>query len=219
MLEHALRFIPLAFAALLPIVNPVGSALIFRGIVGTASPEVYRRLATRVAVGMVLFIGAIELLGSWLLNFFGITLPVLQVAGGLTLAAMGWSMLNARDTSVADTPPVDSDVGKLMDQVFYPLTFPLTAGPGVIVVVLTLSAHAFGHGWKDALMAHIAIFVAAILLALLVFVSYAYAPKLERLIPEHAVNGIQRLISFILLCIGVQIAWGGLATLLGTVLK
>lgn len=218
MIQDALRFIPLAFAALLPVLNPFGSALILLGIVGDEPPAVYRRLALRIALGMLGFVLAIELMGALILKFFGISLPVLQVAGGLTLAAMGWSMLNAHDPSPSDPPAAHPDVDTVMGQAFYPLTFPLTVGPGVIVVVLTLSAHAVGHDWQVTVLMHTALFVAALLLALVVFLTYAYAPRLQRMLPLHAMRGIQRLISFILLCIGVQIAWGGLSTLLRTLL-
>ncbi|MGH7591132.1 MAG: MarC family protein, partial [Gemmatimonadales bacterium] len=97
---------------------------------------------------------------------------------------------------------------------FYPFTFPVTVGPGVIVVVLTLSADASGKEWEATMLAHLAIFVAVILLTVLQFLSYAYAPRLQRMIPTHVASGVQRLVSFILLCIGAQIAWGGVATLL-----
>ena len=213
MFDYALHFIPLAFAALLPIINPVGSALIFLGIVGPEPPAVYRQLALRIAVNMLIFIAVIELIGAWILKFFGISLPILQVGGGITLAAMGWRMLNAPDATPA-AAAIESDSHAAIDKIFYPLTFPLTVGPGTIVVVLTLSANASGHGWSDILLAHASIFVASALLALLVFLSYGYAPALARKIPENAFNGVQRLISFILLCIGVQIAWGGMDTLL-----
>jgi multiple antibiotic resistance protein len=214
MFDYALHFIPLAFAALLPIVNPVGSALIFLGIVGVEPPAVYRQLALRIAINMLIFIATVELLGAWILKFFGISLPILQVGGGITLAAMGWRMLNAPDAATPAAAAIESDSNAAIDKVFYPLTFPLTVGPGTIVVVLTLSANASGHSWTDILLAHVSIFVASALLAVLVFLSYGYAPVLARKIPEHAFNGVQRLISFILLCIGVQIAWGGLDTLL-----
>ncbi len=214
MFDSALRFIPLAFAALLPVLNPLGSALILMGIVGDEPPAVYRRLAWRITLGMLGSVAVIELLGALILKFFGISLPVLQVAGGLTLAAMGWSMLNAHDPSPGDAPAARPDVDTVMSHAFYPLTFPVTVGPGVIVVVLTLSAHAAGHAWQASLLTHAAIFVAALLLAVLVFFSYAYAPRLSRMLPGHAISGVQRLISFILLCIGAQIAWGGLSMLL-----
>ncbi|HET7025623.1 MAG TPA: MarC family protein, partial [Gemmatimonadales bacterium] len=95
MTHAALKFVPLAFGALLPLLNPLGSALILMNVVGDEPPEVYRRMARRIAFNMVIFIAVVELLGAAILKFFGITLPVLQVAGGLTLAVMGWTMLNA----------------------------------------------------------------------------------------------------------------------------
>lgn len=214
MFPASLKFIPLAFGALLPLLNPLGSALIVMNIVGDEPPEVYRRLARRIALNMLIFIALIELLGASILHFFGISLPVLQVAGGLTLAVMGWTMLNAHDAPAADTSDARRDVDSVLDLGFYPLTFPVTVGPGVIVVVLTLSADASGKEWQTTLVSHLAIFFAAMLLAVLVFLSYAYAPRLQRMIPSHVASGVQRLISFILLCIGAQIAWGGIATLL-----
>lgn len=214
MFTTALSFVPLAFAALLPLINPVGSALIVLGIVGDEPPEVYHRLAVRIALGMLLSVAITELAGAWMLRFFGVSLPVLQVSGGLVLAAMGWNMLTARESHVAGVPNGRRDVDSVMDQAFYPLTFPITFGPGAIVVVLTLGAHGRGHDWQASLLAHAAIFIASVLLAALVYLCYANAPRLQRVIPEHAASGVQRLISFILLCIGAQIAWGGLATLL-----
>lgn len=217
MFENALRFIPLAFAALLPIVNPIGSSLIFLGVVGTASPATYRRLAVRISLGMVVFIAVTELLGALILKFFGISLPVLQVAGGLTLAAMGWRTLNARDAPHRRAPPPSDDTEHAMHMSFYPLTFPLTMGPGSIVVILTLSARAAGGRWMPTVLSHVGIFIGSALVAVLVYLCYAYAERLKRVVSESVLHGINRLVSFILLCIGVQILWGGLRTLLETV--
>lgn len=79
----------LAFGALLPLVNPLGSAVLFLGVVGAAPPQEFRELARKVAVSTMLFLLVIELAGATLLAFFGISLPVVQLAGGLVLAAMG----------------------------------------------------------------------------------------------------------------------------------
>ena len=98
------KFFGFAFTALLPVINPLGSALVFLGVVGPATPDVYRTLARRVAINTVLFFFVIELVGSALLNFFGISLPIVQVSGGFVLAAMGWSLLNQKD---AEKPAPD----------------------------------------------------------------------------------------------------------------
>src|SRR5215472_6675997 len=93
-----LKYLGLAFSALLPVVNPLGSALVFLRLVGPASPEAYRTLAIQVAARTAAFLVAIEFAGTLLLAFFGIKLPVVQLAGGFVLAAMGWNLLNQSES-------------------------------------------------------------------------------------------------------------------------
>src|SRR5919198_4130404 len=93
-LSEFAKFFGLAFSALLPVVNPLGSALVFLGLVGEAPDSVYKSLARQVAIRTTFFFLVVELVGTALLTFFGISLPVVQVAGGLVLASMGWSLLN-----------------------------------------------------------------------------------------------------------------------------
>ena len=213
----------IAFSALLPLVNPIGSALVFYGLIGAAPPEVYRRLARRIAINTVLFLLVIELIGAALLSFFGVSLPIMEVAGGLVLASMGWSLLNqqgadAHQQEKEDRAPA-SDIDKLFQQTFYPLTFPITAGPGCIVIMLTLSAHASTHRLIPDLFAHLGVFIAIIVLCVLVYFAYAYAPLITRKISPQTANGIVRIIAFLLLCIGVQIAWNGVSSLVLTLMK
>lgn len=215
------KFFGLAFSALLPVINPLGSALIFLGIVGPADSAVYRSLARKIAISTTLFLVIIELVGTALLAFFGISLPVVQVAGGLVLAAMGWGLLNQQSasdeparTAAAATTTSDS----LEQQVFYPLTFPVTAGPGCIVVTLTLSAHASVKGVFFDAMAHAGILLAIIALSVSVFLCYGYAPRITARISPQTAHGILRVIAFVLLCIGVQITWNGVEALIKTVM-
>ena len=88
----------LAFSALLPMINPLGSALVFLGLVGKAPPALYRTLARRITVNNILFLGAFELAGSAILKFFGISLPIVEVAGGIVIAGMAWGVLNEDDS-------------------------------------------------------------------------------------------------------------------------
>jgi multiple antibiotic resistance protein len=227
----------LAFTALLPLINPVGSALVFLGLVGEASPQTYRSLARRIANNTVIFLAVIELLGSALLNFFGISLPIVQLAGGLVVAAIGWSLLNekdaeavtARQNATAEDCAEATEAVKAVEKedrepsedalsmkTFYPFTFPITAGPGTIVVMLTLSAHASSHILAQNVLGHLGVFLAAVVLCAMVYPCYAYAPALTRAISPNTAHGVLRVIAFILLCIGVQIAWNGLSTLIPT---
>lgn len=210
------KFFGLAFSALLPVVNPLGSALVFLGLVGAAPDEIYRKLARQVAIRTVLFFLVVELVGTALLTFFGISLPVVQVAGGLVLASMGWSLLNQQAARPNPNAAAVSEAGygSLEEKVFYPLTFPVTVDPGCIVVMLTLSAHASVKNLNDNITSHIAILASVVVLSLIVFVSYAYAPKITERISPQTAHGILRIIAFVLLCIGVQISWNGVQALI-----
>lgn len=216
----------LAFTALRPVVNPLGSALVFVGLVGAESSQVYQRLARRIALNFILFFAVIELIGSAILSFFGISLPIVQVAGGMVLAAMGWALLNEKDKASSDATlaRVSSNEeqvasGSLNQKAFYPFTFPVTAGPGCIVVMLTLSAHASSKVLSDNVFSHIGLFLAVIGLSGIIYLAYAYAPKLTNAISPATAHGILRVVAFILVCIGVQIAWNGISTLVKTLLE
>jgi len=215
------KFFGLAFSALLPVINPLGSALIFLGLVGSAPASVYKKLALKIAISTTIFLVIVELVGTALLAFFGISLPVVQVAGGLVLAAMGWTLLNQRDAS-ASSPQKDitpDAYGDLEQKIFYPLTFPITAGPGCIVITLTLSAHASVRGIVSDISGHLGIVLAIIALSVSVYLCYAYAPKLTARVRPQTAHGILRVIAFVLLCIGVQITWNGTEALIKTVMK
>ena len=219
----------LGFSALLPLINPLGSALIFLGLVGNAPIDAYRALARKIAINTVIFFAVIELIGSSLLGFFGISLPIMQLAGGIVIAMIGWSLLNQKDSSTthektdaarAAVPAITpSEINSLQEKAFYPFTFPITAGPGCIVVMLTLSVHATHTRISETIIAHVGLFLAAIVLSGSIYFCYAYAPKITSTISPSTAHGILRVIAFILLCIGVQIAWNGLSSLLEPLLN
>jgi multiple antibiotic resistance protein len=209
----------LAFTALLPLINPIGSALIFLGLVGDASAEVYRQLARKIAIATIAFLVVIEFLGSLILSFFGISLPVVQLTGGIIIAATAWSLLFENDASAntrkknAEFAGSSAEDDGLSDKIFYPFTFPITAGPGTLVVMLTLSARVSNKDLPETAEGHAGIVLAALVLSASVYFCYAYAPKLIRAVSPSTVHGILRVIAFILMCIGVQIAWNGIAML------
>ena len=223
------KYFALGFSALLPLVNPLGSALIFLGLVGNAPIDAYRALARKIAINTVIFFAVIELVGSSVLAFFGISLPIMQFAGGIVIAMIGWSLLNQKDSAPsqektdaaeATVPALTGyEINRLREKAFYPFTFPITAGPGCIVVMLTLSVHATHPTVSQTIIAHLGLFLAAIVLSGGIYFCYAYAPKITSAIAPSTAHGILRVIAFILLCIGVQIAWNGLSSLLEPLLN
>jgi multiple antibiotic resistance protein len=151
------------------------------------------------------------LIGSHILSFFGISLPVVQVGGGLIVVANGWMLLQQREepAQVQSNKRITCD--DISASAFYPLTLPLTVGPGSISVAITLGANeALNHGSITRLLAAI---IGTALVAITVYLSYRFAENLARLLGESAMNVIVRLSSFILVCIGVQIVWNGVKAL------
>jgi multiple antibiotic resistance protein len=216
----------ITFSVLLPLINPLGSALVFLGLVGDAPPKVLRSLARRVAINNIIFLGVFELLGAAILKFFGISLPIVQLSGGMVVAAMGWNVLNERSAGADSRNKeeetgrrVEPDTSRLEEGAFYPYTFPITSGPGTLVALLTVTAHISDKNLTHNILAHVAVFLAIVVLSVLCYFCYAYAPRITKVIPPSTAHGILRVIAFILLCIGIQIAWNGLSALIATIMK
>lgn len=204
-----LQIVLLEVAALFPIVNPVGTAPIFLSLTRGATAATRITLARRIAVNGFILLVAAMLVGSYILAFFGISLPVVQVAGGLVLTATGWSLLTRPPGEANAERTVPATHRDWLQQSFYPLTLPLTVGPGSLSVAVTLGANASGR----LAPVMIASLIASAFIALTVYVSYAWSERLERKLGESAVNVFLRLSSFLLLCIGVQILANGVKAL------
>jgi multiple antibiotic resistance protein len=199
----------LVVAALFPIVNPLGSSIIFLGLTNGYSHALRASLARRISVNSFLLLVASILIGGKVLDFFGISLPVVQVGGGLVVVAMGWSILQQND----DTPtPAALDPSDASEKAFYPLTMPVTVGPGSISVAVALGANTQhqAYPWPAQLAA---VLFGPLLIALSVFISYRSAERLSKLLGRSGLNVFIRLSAFIVLCIGIQILWNGIAAL------
>jgi len=199
----------LVFVGLFPIVNPVGTAPIFLSLTRGASAETRATLARRIAVNGFVLLVVSMLIGSYILAFFGISLPVVQVAGGLVLTATGWSLLSRPPGAASAERAVESTHRDWLQQSFYPLTLPLTVGPGSLSVAVTLGANASGA----VVPVLIASLLAAAFIAGTIYLSYAWSERLERVLGESAINVFLRLSAFLLLCIGVQIVANGVKAL------
>ena len=205
----ALEAILVTVAALLPIVNPLGSAPIFLAHSADLPPAARTHLAWVVARNALLLLVAAMLAGSYVLAFFGISIPIVRVAGGLVVLATGWQLLHAGDE--LDAPPAatsDAWRRETARRGFYPLTFPLTVGPGSISVAITLGAGA-ALDRPAGLVRVGAYLVGATIVAATVYVCYRSAPRLGVMLGETGRSVFLRLSAFILLCVGVAIFWSG----------
>jgi multiple antibiotic resistance protein len=203
----------LTLTALFPIVNPLGSAPLFLSLTHYYSGEERKILSRRIALNSIALIVGSYFIGTHILAFFGISLPVVQVGGGLVLASTGWALLKQNEDSTKTDVHRTMDTHDLSQKAFYPLTLPLTVGPGSISVAITLGANE-QHIDHRIIFSIIGAVIGAVLIAASVYLCYAFADRLAKVLGETGMNVIMRLSSFLLVCIGVQIIWNGLSALL-----
>ncbi|HEY2596412.1 MAG TPA: MarC family protein [Chloroflexota bacterium] len=209
----------LAFPTLFSIVNPLGSALIFREATQDRSPSERRYLATRVSIYTAFLLVGSVWIGSLVLAFFGISLGALRVAGGLVVTVAAWGLLmepeRHEDRKVADAAPQHGDPE---DVAFFPLTMPLTAGAGTIAIAIALASQqpADDIGRLSYLAGTSG---AALAIAALVWICYAWSDRVIALLGVRGARIVSRLTAFILLCVGIQIISTGVTGLAATILQ
>jgi len=207
------RNILLIVSALFPIVDPLGGSPIFLSLTREYPAAARRALSWQIAINSFFLMLGSYLIGTHILAFFGISLPAVQVGGGLVVVSTGWTLLKRRDEDERDRMHHNSHP-EIFHQAFYPLTLPLTVGPGSISVAITLGANASHAGFN--FFAILAALVGSAVIALTIFLCYGFADRLARILGVTAMTVIVRLTSFLLVCIGVQIVWNGVSALLGT---
>ena len=142
MLIQVAKSILLFVSALFPIVDPIGGSPVFLSLTLNYDAYTRRLLARRIAGNSFILLVASFTLGSHVLSFFGISLPVIQVGGGMIVIATGWAMLKQQDSNDRATVGRMVNCADALHAAFYPLTLPLTVGPGSISVAITLGANA-----------------------------------------------------------------------------
>src|SRR5271168_1401433 len=208
----------LVYVGLFPIVNPIGGAPIFLGLTRHCSEQERNGLALRVTINSFFLLLGSLLVGSYVLEFFGITLPIVRVAGGLVVAATGWSLLQASDGDDergAHNPRSPTDA-------FYPLTMPITVGPGSIAIAITLGSQRpsgdmnlttpAGNLTQLAMLGGAAV-AGVIAIAVTIYVCYRFAEGTVGALGVQGTNVLVRLSAFILFCIGIGIVWNGYSAL------
>jgi multiple antibiotic resistance protein len=206
----------LILSALFPIVNPLGGSPVFLALTREYPASARRILARQVAMNSFILLIASFLVGSHILAFFGISLPVVQAGGGLIVISNGWDMLKRKDDHDREGEAQKKvNLQDIFRNAFYPLTLPLTVGPGSISIAITLGANEPHHLGPNVL-AILAAVIGSALVALSVYLCYGFADRLAAIIGESGMSIIMRLSSFLLVCIGVQILWNGVKALLLT---
>lgn len=195
------HFIVAGFAALFPLVNPVGGVAIYASMSSHLDPAEKRKQAIKTAIYIFILLAVFGLLGPLILKGLGLTIPALQLAGGLIVGAAGFGMINPKPEHEEN---IKSKHEGKQDISFSPMALPMLAGPGAIGAVIALGAR---NGSVETL---IGLTLGYLLLALLTGVLLYFATPLFDKLKPGAIDALTRIMGFLILAIGTQIFIGGL---------
>jgi multiple antibiotic resistance protein len=219
MLHDFIQTVLLLVTGLFPIINPPASALIVLSLVPRATQAERNDLARRITLNSFVILLVSLSIGAYVLSFFGISIPVLRVAGGLIIAMAGWSLLQKPSEDQTDDQTQALQANKsdasMASKAFYPLTLPLTVGPGSIAVAIALGTGSPKEGLSAGHFAGVG--AALIILCASIYLCIRFAGAFERLLGKVGTQVAMRLFAFVIFCIGVQLCWIGLSGLLASV--
>ena len=204
-LQQLVKAILVVVGAILPIVNPLGSAPMFLAMTHGADTPTRSTLAGLVAFNSFLLLMGSLVFGNFVLKLFGLSVPVVQLAGGLVLCSLGWRLLTDDDPAPQVAAPEEASA---ISRAFYPLTLPLTVDPGAISAAVTIGAN-HSSNITRILIAIVGATVGVVIIAASVWLAYRYAERMAQWLGHSRLMVVLRLSAFIVLCIGVQIAWNG----------
>jgi len=209
-IQHLLHDLPSAatatFLALFPIVNPLGAVPMFFSLTADYSPKERRHAALKISINVITILVVFMLFGRFVLNFFGISLPVLKIAGGLIVANTAWGMVTgtSRMTTEESTEALTKE-----DISLTPMAMPMLSGPGSIGVVMGLAAHA------DHFLAYLGMVIGIVAVGLTCYLCLCLGGPFEKRLGPGAMGAINRIFGFLILAIAVQLVWNGVADFRG----
>ena len=216
MISSLISEILFGFTGLISIINPIAIAFVFLDRTDSLTDAERAALAKRVSINAFFVLLVVFFVGTPILHFFGISMEALRIGGGLAVAVSAWNMLNApeRQPNEAAVKPVDPD--NAMSKAFFPLTVPLTTGPGTMATAIALNANR-SHKLSEFVMSSIASVTISFLVMLAVWFTYNHAATLGRYLGKEGTKVALRVSAFLLLCIGVQIILTGLSEFLAPI--
>jgi len=211
----------ISIIALFPVVNPVGTAFIIAPYFDNLSRAEKMKAVGKITFYTFLMCTVALLVGHWILQLFGLSIPVIQLAGGIMICKIGWEFLASDKKSDEASGHINAEdnvnsYAHLQDKLFYPITFPITAGTGAISVLFTLSAHSNG-GAKATIADYLvntgAIILAVVVICILVYIFYLNTKIIINYVGPKGATIINRITAFLIFCVGLQIAVSGITSL------
>jgi multiple antibiotic resistance protein len=189
--------------ALLPLINPLASAPTFLAITQGDSDERRLEQLRRACIYMVAILVSFLIGGTFIMGFFGISIPGLRIAGGLLVAVIGARMLMEPPRDPARRDPGEEEARAKRDVSFSPLAMPMLSGPGSIAV--TIGFTSLADGWTD----YLAIILGIVMVALITYLALALSQRVVRVVGVNGMNAVSKVMAFLILCVGIQFVVNG----------
>ncbi len=217
-LHSFVHLVFIGFIALFPVVNPIGTAFMVNPYFVELSRQGRIKAIKKIALYAFAICAVTLFTGRWILELFGLSVPIIQLAGGIMICKIGWEFLSSdkpdasSETILNKTEIKQSDT--IENQLFYPITFPITTGAGTIAVLFTLGAQSKAENFQQYLVNSGALLISIILICILIFVFYVNANRFINYIGSHNEKIINRLMAFLIFCVGLQIAIEGITKII-----
>jgi multiple antibiotic resistance protein len=205
-------FILGSIAALFPVIDPIGSVPIFLVLTAGVPESLRRTYARRIALNVIFLLVGFLLVGGTLLRFFGVSLEVVRIAGGIVVFHAAWNTMNAESkVSELENQDATDKAEHHKDISFMPMTIPLLSGPGAIAVALGLAAEASrGNQGVETARNLLAIATAICLIGLIIYVALRSSTLLLKVLGAGGIQALSRLLGLFVMAIGVQLILNGL---------
>lgn len=217
--QYWVHLVFIGIITLFPVVNPIGTAFILNPYFDNLTRKERKNAVKKIAVYAFIICTVTLFAGHWILELFGISIPVIQLAGGIMICKMGWESLSAdSDSTESQVKAAHTAVAvassRLQDKLFYPITFPVTTGAGTISVLFTLGARSSDETTRDYLMNTGALMIAIIVICVLIYIFYVNTKTLIQYMGPKGENVVNRISAFLIFCVGLQIAVNGIKALM-----
>ena len=200
-MDNILVSVGIVFASLFPVINPLGAIPVFCSLTSDNTNEYRKKMALKTSINVFFILIVFFFLVEILLDFFGISLGVLKIAGGLIVAHTAWEMVSGKHKLSHEE---NSEVETKEDISFTPMALPLLSGPGAIGVVIGLSNVNQSH-----LVYYSGTCIGIFLIAVTAFVSLTLSMPLFKLLGKTGVGVLNCIMGFFILAIAVQMMING----------
>lgn len=208
--QTLLNIISMSFITLFPVVNPIGTSFILNPIFSEFTTKDQRKIAQTIAIYTFILSFVTVVIGEYILQIFGLSVPIVQLAGGIIIAKMGWEFMSDKKTKKEAHINSQAGISAIKNQLFYPITFPITAGAGTISVLLTLTAHNSSKHLIERITHMGAIMVAVLIISILIYVFYSNTSRIINRWGESGKNIVNKISAFLVFAVGLNILIHGL---------